>query len=86
MLKYSLFVDLNAQDKAGNTPLHLAVMGSQTKVIDFLLENKINSSVLNDKYLAPIHLAVEENAVDALKVRLFIYNYIHSTLQSRPVE
>lgn len=60
--------ELNAQDKQGNTPLHVAVKVQQTASIDFLVQHGADSTILNDDSLAPIHLAVELNAVKSLKV------------------
>ena len=64
-----LFSELNLQDQHGNTPLHLAVCAGHTKCIDYLLNSGADSSVLNEELAAPIHLAVELNAIDSLKVR-----------------
>ena len=40
--------------------------------IDFLLNNNADSSILNEDSLAPIHLAVEENNIESLKVSSII--------------
>ena len=63
-----LFPDINQVDNHGNTPLHLAVAGEHCESIDLLLNHGADSSTLNEDQLAPIHAAVETNAVKSLTV------------------
>ena len=58
---------MNAQDKRGFTPLHVAVSKGQTKAIEFLINNGASSSFLNAERMAPLHLAVELGNVDILE-------------------
>ncbi|KAK6626900.1 Transient receptor putative cation channel subfamily A member 1 [Polyplax serrata] len=65
---FDLFTDLNIRDFAGNTPLHVAILHDSYNVIDFLLQSGVNTSILNEKKQAPIHLITELNKVRALEV------------------
>ena len=60
--------DINLVDQQGNTPLHRAILGEHCNSINLLLNHGADSSVLNNDQMAPIHLAVEVNAVQSLKV------------------
>ena len=60
--------DINLIDQQGNTPLHRAILGEHCDSINLLLNHGADSSVLNNDQMAPIHLAVEVNAVQSLKV------------------
>ena len=62
-------------DQEGNTPLHRAVVGEHSDSINLLLNHGADSSVLNEDHMAPIHLAVDVNALKSLKV----FDYIHVT-------
>ncbi|KAL2181086.1 Oxysterol-binding protein-domain-containing protein [Thermothelomyces heterothallicus CBS 202.75] len=51
-------LDINARDKDGNTPLHLAAAQGRTQVVRLLLENKdINDAIANHQGRLPIDLA-----------------------------
>ncbi|KAK4245596.1 Oxysterol-binding protein-domain-containing protein [Corynascus novoguineensis] len=51
-------LDINARDKDGNTPLHVAAAQGRTQVIRLLLENKdINDAIANHQGRLPIDLA-----------------------------
>ncbi|XP_039436937.1 transient receptor potential cation channel subfamily A member 1-like isoform X2 [Culex pipiens pallens] len=60
--------DLNEQDMFGNTPLHLAVENDSLDALEFLLKIPVATNILNDKKLAPVHLATELNKVKGLQV------------------
>ncbi|XP_058459841.1 transient receptor potential cation channel subfamily A member 1 isoform X2 [Malaya genurostris] len=60
--------DLNAQDIFGNTPLHVAVENDSLDALEFLLKIPVATNVLNEKKLAPVHLATELNKVKGLLV------------------
>ncbi|XP_049885221.1 transient receptor potential cation channel subfamily A member 1 [Pectinophora gossypiella] len=60
--------DLNCQDNSGNTPLHVAVENEALDAIEFLLQQHVNTGLLNEKTQAPIHLATELNKVPVLQV------------------
>lgn len=64
---------VNAQDGEGNTPLHVAVECGHAHLITALLDAPApaNPALRNRLHMAPIHLAVELNRVDCLKVPLF---------------
>lgn len=52
------WVDYNAKDKEGNTPLHLAAQHGRTQIVRLLLEQKdINDALPNNQGRLPIDLA-----------------------------
>ncbi|XP_044756772.1 transient receptor potential cation channel subfamily A member 1 isoform X2 [Coccinella septempunctata] len=60
--------DLNNQDNAGNTPLHIAVENESLDAVDFLLKLGVRTDILNEKHQAVIHLTTELNKVKVLEV------------------
>ncbi|KXX80073.1 Oxysterol-binding protein 2 [Madurella mycetomatis] len=51
-------LDINARDKEGNTPLHIAAAQGRSQVVRLLLENKdINDAIANHQGRLPIDLA-----------------------------
>ncbi|PTB41444.1 uncharacterized protein TrAFT101_009948 [Trichoderma asperellum] len=51
-------LDVNARDKDGNTPLHIAAMHGRTQAVKLLLEQKeINDAIANSQGKLPIDLA-----------------------------
>ncbi|XP_055621536.1 transient receptor potential cation channel subfamily A member 1 isoform X2 [Toxorhynchites rutilus septentrionalis] len=60
--------DLNAQDMFGNTPLHVAVENDALDAMEHLLQIPVVTNILNEKKLAPVHLATELNKVKCLQV------------------
>ncbi|KAI5464465.1 Oxysterol-binding protein-domain-containing protein [Mariannaea sp. PMI_226] len=51
-------IDVNARDKDGNTPLHLAAIQGRTSVVKLLLEQKeINDAIANGQGKLPIDVA-----------------------------
>ena len=53
--------DVNEQDEAGNTPLHIACQHHNTDKIIFLVEKKCNLNVVNYKGESPLHLACQHH-------------------------
>ena len=52
------YVDTNARDKDGNTPLHIAASQGRTSIVKLLLEQKdINDSIANNQGRLPLDLA-----------------------------
>ena len=50
-------IDINAVDKNGDTPLHLAVVGGDLDLIKILLSNRAKTNVANKIGNTPLHLA-----------------------------
>lgn len=63
-----VFLDINAQNNSGDTPLHEAVRNVQTTIIDFLLKHEADSSLLNEFHMAPIHLSIDIDSLKSLEV------------------
>ena len=50
--------DVNRQDEAGNTPLHMACQNGSTDIVQYLVEErKCDFNVVNNKGELPLHLA-----------------------------
>ena len=65
-------LDINAVDKLGNTPLHIACDKNKLKGVQFLLQNSCKSCILNDSNMAPIHVLVDQGHDKSLSVSIFI--------------
>lgn len=49
---------INAQDKDGNTPLHLAAEAANTELVDYLIMKGAKIDILNTDNQTPLHLAI----------------------------
>ncbi|CAH1797675.1 unnamed protein product [Owenia fusiformis] len=54
----NLGCDINAQNADGNTPLHCAILGEHSTLVELLLDNDPDMSLLNQNGLGPAHLCV----------------------------
>ena len=59
-------VNINAQDSAGNTPLHLAVINGHLQATSSILGHRANGSVCNADQDTPLHLAVKQTSTPEL--------------------
>lgn len=57
---------LNVKEKRGNTPLHLAAMNKNEKVVNLLLSNKAIADLRNCQGCTPLHLAVYNQNLPAI--------------------
>lgn len=74
---------LNAQDKDGNTPLHLAVEAGAFAVVDCLMSRgKVRPDVINNQGFTPYDLAVKSTS--AFKATSLVATFIALGAQSRP--
>jgi len=64
-----VYADINGQDSAGNTALHDAVASDASSAVSYLLSHGAEASMLNRRNMAAIHVAVDDDKVDALTVR-----------------
>lgn len=63
------YVDINARDKEGNTPLHLAAVQGRTQVVKLLLEQKdINDAITNNLGRLPLDLARNAEIFQSLQL------------------
>jgi oxysterol-binding protein 1 len=73
-------LDLNARDKDGNTPLHVAASQGRTQVVRLLLEQKeVNDSIANNAGRLPIDLARNPDIFEQLQLArsLFTERKVH---------
>ena len=59
---------MNPLDDQGNTPLHLATDSNNQECAEILLLRGADSTITNQKGMAPIHIIAEKDLVDMLKV------------------
>lgn len=63
------YVDINARDKEGNTPLHVAASQGRTQVVRLLLEQKdINDAIANNQGRLPLDLARNAEIFQSLQL------------------
>ncbi|KAK3985701.1 Oxysterol-binding protein-domain-containing protein [Cladorrhinum sp. PSN332] len=67
-------LDINARDKEGNTPLHVAAAQGRSHVVKLLLENKeINDAIANNSGRLPIDLARNPEIFQQLQLSRSIF-------------
>src|SRR3569833_1385259 len=67
-------IDINARDKDGNTPLHVAAQQGRTQVVRLLLDQKdINDSIANSHGRLPIDLARNPEIFQLLQLSRSIF-------------
>ena len=67
-------VDINAKDRDGNTPLHLAAMLGRTPIVKSLLaQSKINDSISNYQGRTPLDLARTPDIFQQLQLSRSLY-------------
>ncbi|KAL7300154.1 hypothetical protein TKK_0007152 [Trichogramma kaykai] len=49
-------VQINARDKSGNTPLHLAPKSQKEKVVDLMLRRGADPTLVYEKGETPLHI------------------------------
>lgn len=63
------YIDINARDKDGNTPLHIAAMQGRTTVVKLLLDQKdINDAIANNQGRLPLDLSRNPEIFQALQL------------------
>ncbi|KAL8440430.1 hypothetical protein Efla_000318 [Eimeria flavescens] len=73
LLQLGLHAGLGVDDptRLGRTPLHFACAGNQRRSVTFLLQHRADVNARTCAGLTPLHLAVREEAVAAIKALLF---------------
>lgn len=67
-------IDVNARDKDGNTPLHIAAIQGRTPVVKLLLDQKdINDSLANSQAKLPIDVARNPDIFQLLQLSRSLY-------------
>jgi ankyrin repeat protein len=56
--------DVNAKDKEGRTPLHLAVQMDNKDAVELLLANKADVNAKTDAAVTPLHIALQKGYKD----------------------
>jgi len=64
---------IDAQDKEGNTPLHYAVLLNRLDMVEFLLENEADTTILNHKGQLPLHDALMMQNDSMIKLLALVY-------------
>uniref|UniRef100_A0ABD2WB56 Uncharacterized protein n=1 Tax=Trichogramma kaykai TaxID=54128 RepID=A0ABD2WB56_9HYME len=75
-------VQVNAQDKMGNTPLHLALICSHSKVVESLLKRGADPNLTNAEGWTALHCICQRDLEDKLMEKFFkIIDEIPLTMQ-----
>lgn len=67
-LLISLGLNINSQDRYGNTPLYCAVQKNLHKVLKILLDNNADPLICNNEKQLPLHIAVLQGNLEAVKL------------------
>ncbi|MCM1307224.1 MAG: ankyrin repeat domain-containing protein [Butyrivibrio sp.] len=59
--------DVNARNKQGNTPLHLALKNGSGEVARFLIKKGADCNIANEEQITPIQIAVEKGMDEVLE-------------------
>ena len=66
-------VELNVQNKDGNTPLHIACLRENVEIIKLLVD-RCSITIRNNQLKTPVHIATEKQNVDLAKCLLLGYS------------
>ncbi|CAB0029424.1 unnamed protein product [Trichogramma brassicae] len=64
-------VQVDAKDRFGNTPLHLAAAGGKLKLVELLLKRQADPNSTNEEGLTPLHVICTRNKDDGLLKEFF---------------
>lgn len=62
--------NLQAKERHGWTPLHLAVSSAHIEAIQILLQHRTRSDIRDKNWLTPLHLAVQTCELESIRVLL----------------
>lgn len=68
LIQRSQYLDLDAIDLNGDTPLHIAAARGHLEALDRLLKFGADGDLKNKSLLAPIHVATVNNRPDVIQV------------------
>ena len=66
----SKYIDVNARNPLGDTPLHIAAVGGDGVVVSLLLKHGANIDARGEHGYTPLHEACEQGNTDVVKVLL----------------
>ncbi|CAB0028309.1 unnamed protein product [Trichogramma brassicae] len=72
-------VQVDAQDKSGNTPLHLALLRNTKKLVEWLLRRGADINLTNENGRTPLHMCITN--LDLMKLFFKINKELDQTVQ-----
>ena len=66
--KTDLQILLNAQNQAGNSPLHWAIINNKCETAQALLELEVNTNMINEKGQTPLDIALMYELKDLIPI------------------
>uniref|UniRef100_A0ABD2XA48 Uncharacterized protein n=1 Tax=Trichogramma kaykai TaxID=54128 RepID=A0ABD2XA48_9HYME len=68
--EFNRLVQINARDKLGNTPLHVALKSQKERIVELLLRRDADPTLVNEKGETPLHIICETDDNESL-IKLF---------------
>lgn len=77
------WMNLNTQDKDGNTPLHHAVIAGHVEAVNILLSCRANDTICNANKDPPLHVAIKQKSGEGNKLVLEFTKHENAALLVR---